>query len=325
MLSLTDLVGGRSSELPRGNLSLITSVRLRLRPRRQDATADRYTVLILPDRERRFKKLHVSRRFVGFAAVAAGALLAAGLIAPHLWLRVQTQRTTIEQLTAENEQMRGQTARFESSVDEIQQRLSGIETTADRLADEMGMELQSVPAGGSGGVPLAGHSPLLSELESLTARSTGVRTSLDQLDDAFRVRSRLLSATPSVMPTQGWFSHGFGWRRDPFSGKRQFHRGIDIVNRRGTVIRAAADGVVSRAVRIADLGKTIDVSHGSGYVTRYAHLSEVLVKPGQPVERGELIGKMGSTGRSTGDHLHYEVFHDGRRVNPWKYLGRRGG
>jgi murein DD-endopeptidase MepM/ murein hydrolase activator NlpD len=87
---------------------------------------------------------------------------------------------------------------------------------------------------------------------------------------------------------------------------------------------ATADGVVSRAVRLADLGKTIDISHGRGYVTRYAHLSEVLVKPGQKVERGQLIGKMGSTGRSTGDHLHYEVFHDRRRVNPWKYFSRAG-
>jgi murein DD-endopeptidase MepM/ murein hydrolase activator NlpD len=187
------------------------------------------------------------------------------------------------------------------------------------------MELQSTPAGGSGGIVLAGRSPLLGELESLSGRSAGVRRSLDELDDAFRVRSRLLSATPSILPAQGWYSHGFGWRKDPFTGKRHFHRGLDIVNQHGTTIRATADGVVSRAVRIADLGKTIDISHGSGYVTRYAHLSEILVKPGQRIERGARIGKMGSTGRSTGDHLHYEVFHDGRRVNPWKYLGRRGG
>jgi murein DD-endopeptidase MepM/ murein hydrolase activator NlpD len=288
-------------------------------------TNDRYTLLILPDSKRRFKKLHVSRRFVVFAAIAAGALLTAGMIAPHLWMRVQAQRTTIEHLASENERLRGQTARFEASVDDIQRRLSGIETTADGLADEMGMEMQSVPAGGAGGTPLAGKSALLSELDSLSGRMDGVRESLEQLDDAFRVRSSLISSTPSAMPAQGWFSHGFGWRKDPFSNKRRFHRGIDIVNHRGTPVYATADGIVSRAVRIADLGKTVDVSHGRGYVTRFAHLSEILVKPGQKIERGELIGKMGSTGRSTGDHLHYEVFYDGRRVNPWKYLGQRGG
>ena len=300
-------------------------IRFRLPRKRSPEAAERYTLLILPGSKRRFRKLHVSRRFVVFAAIAAGALVTAGLIAPQLWMRVQTQRTTIEHLASENDRLRGQTARFETSVDEIQRRLSGIETTADDLAREMGMDVQSVPAGGAGGTTLAGRSPLLSELDSLSGRTSGIRKSLEQLDQAFRVRSSLISSTPSIMPAQGWFSHGFGWRKDPFSDKRRFHRGIDIVNHRGTPVYATADGVVSRAVRIADLGKTIDVSHGRGYVTRFAHLSEVLVKPGQKVERGELIGKMGSTGRSTGDHLHYEVFHDGRRVNPWKYLGQRGG
>jgi murein DD-endopeptidase MepM/ murein hydrolase activator NlpD len=300
-------------------------IRFRLPRKRLPEANDRYTLLILPDSKRRFRKLHVSRRFVVFAAITAGALFTAGMIAPHLWMRVQTQQTTIEHLASENEHLRGQTAQFETSVDDIQRRLSGIETTADGLADEMGMEMQSVPAGGAGGTPLAGKSPLLSELDSLSGRMDGVRESLEQLDDAFRVRSSLISSTPSIMPAQGWFSHGFGWRKDPFSSKRRFHRGIDIVNHRGTPVYATADGVVSRAVRIADLGKTVDVSHGRGYVTRFAHLSEILVKPGQKIERGELIGKMGSTGRSTGDHLHYEVFYDSRRVNPWKYLGQRGG
>jgi len=300
-------------------------IRFRLPRKRLPESSDRYTFLILPDRKRRFLKLHVSRRFMVFVAIAAGALVTAGMIAPHLWMRLQTQQTTIEHLASENERLRGQTARFETSVDDIQRRLSGIEHTAGELADEMGLEVQSFPAGGAGNTTLAGRSPLLSELETLSERTGGVRESLDQLDDAFRVRSSLISATPSIMPAQGWFSHGFGWRKDPFSDRRRFHRGIDIVNRRGTPVYATADGVVSRAVRIADLGKTIDLSHGRGYVTRFAHLSEILVKPGQKVGRGELIGKMGSTGRSTGDHLHYEVFYDGRRVNPWKYLGQRRG
>ena len=282
------------------------------------------TLLWLTEQGGGLRKLHLTRRFAAFAALVVGALVTAGLIAPHLWMRVQAQQATIQQLASENRRLQGDADRFEQTVDEIQQRLSGIESTAGKLAGELGMDLQAVPAGGEG-IALAGRSPLLGELDSLAERSGGLRESLDQLDDAFRVRSRLLSATPSVMPAQGWFSHGFGWRKDPFSGKRQFHRGIDIVNHRGTPIQATADGVVSRAVRVADLGKTVDISHGGGYVTRYAHLSEILVRPGQRIERGQLIGKMGSTGRSTGDHLHYEVFRDGRRVNPWRYLGRRGG
>ena len=132
----------------------------------------------------------------------------------------------------------------------------------------------------------------------------------------------MLASTPSVMPVEGWLSEGFGWRKDPFTDQRQFHRGIDIVSDTGTTVVAPADGIVSRAVRVPDYGKMIDLSHGFGFVTRYGHLSEILVRPGQRVRRGDPIGRVGSTGRSTGPHLHYEVFRDGRRVNPWKYLGQ---
>jgi murein DD-endopeptidase MepM/ murein hydrolase activator NlpD len=125
------------------------------------------------------------------------------------------------------------------------------------------------------------------------------------------------------MPVAGWFSHGYGWRKDPFTGEREFHRGVDIVAPAGTDVAAPADGIAARAGRFAAYGKSIDLSHGHGYVTRYGHLSEVLVRPGQRVRRGEVIGRVGSTGRSTGPHLHYEVFRDGRRVNPRSYLGQK--
>ena len=130
-----------------------------------------------------------------------------------------------------------------------------------------------------------------------------------------------LAATPSGMPAEGWFSHGFGWRKDPFTGEREFHRGVDIVAPMGTAVHAPADGVVARAGRYGELGRSIDIAHGYGYVTRYAHLNEILVRPGDRVERHGLIGRVGTTGRSTGPHLHYEVFRDGRHVNPWNYLG----
>ena len=129
---------------------------------------------------------------------------------------------------------------------------------------------------------------------------------------------------PNTMPIEGWFSHGFGWRKDPFTGERDFHHGIDIVAPSGSAIAAPADGVVSRAGRFAQIGKSVDVAHGYGFVTRYAHLSDIHVRPGDRVRRGDILGLVGSTGRSTGPHLHYEVFRDGGRVNPWKYLGHSG-
>ena len=165
---------------------------------------------------------------------------------------------------------------------------------------------------------------VVDELRILRDRADLLGDSLDMVDRVFQTRMRLLASTPNQMPVHGWFSHGFGWRKDPWNGNRQFHRGIDIVADAGTPVLAAADGVISRAQRNGDYGKMIDVSHGYGYVTRYAHLGELLMRTGQSVKRGDLIGRVGSTGRSTGAHLHYEVVRDGRRVNPWKYLGQKG-
>ena len=129
----------------------------------------------------------------------------------------------------------------------------------------------------------------------------------------------MLASTPVGFPVPGFISDGFGWRSDPFTGEREFHTGLDIVAAQGAPIRAPADGVVSLAGRVAGYGRFLQISHGYGYQTRYGHLSEVLVKSGQRVRRGELLGRVGSTGRSTGPHLHYEVYKAGQRVNPYRY------
>ena len=306
----------------------MAGIRLTLGRGARDQESGRfYTILILPDARGRFRKLQVTRAFVSALLLVAMVALAAALLTPHLLLQLQTGEAAHVRLQNENQRLRGERDELETAVGRLAARLEGVEATTGRLARELGVdELPSLEpgTGGAGVRATAGRSILSGELKALSRRSTSLEASLEQLDEAFRARIRLLNSTPNRMPTEGWFSHGYGWRKDPFSGARQFHRGIDIVNHAGTAVRAPAEGIVSRTLRASDLGKTVDISHGFGYVTRYAHLSEILVRPGQKVQRGEMIGKMGSTGRSTGPHLHYEVFRDGRRVNPWKYLGQRG-
>jgi murein DD-endopeptidase MepM/ murein hydrolase activator NlpD len=126
----------------------------------------------------------------------------------------------------------------------------------------------------------------------------------------------LLACTPSILPVEGLMTHGYSWRHDPFTGRRAFHRGLDISAARGTPIVAAADGVVTAAGWNGSYGRTIDVNHGYGVTTRYGHLRKVLVQSGDWVRKGELIGEVGSSGRATGPHLHYEVLENGRPVNP---------
>jgi murein DD-endopeptidase MepM/ murein hydrolase activator NlpD len=126
----------------------------------------------------------------------------------------------------------------------------------------------------------------------------------------------LLACTPSILPVKGLLTHGYSWRHDPFTGHRAFHRGLDISAARGTPIVASADGVVTAAGWNGTYGRSIDVNHGYGITTRYGHLYRVRVQSGDWVRKGEVIGEVGSSGRATGPHLHYEVLENGRPVDP---------
>jgi murein DD-endopeptidase MepM/ murein hydrolase activator NlpD len=129
-----------------------------------------------------------------------------------------------------------------------------------------------------------------------------------------------LDHTPSIMPCEGYQTRGYGLMNHPITGFKQMHTGIDIANRTGTPICATAAGVVSYVGGRGRMGKTVEISHGNGIKTTYAHLNKCLVKRGQKVERGDKIAEMGSTGYSTGTHLHYAVSFNGMSVNPRKYI-----
>lgn len=143
---------------------------------------------------------------------------------------------------------------------------------------------------------------------------------IKELFNYLKKKNIKLSCTPSIMPAEGWISSPFGYRRDPFTGRRRFHEGIDISNRAGTPVVAPADGIVVFTGRDGGYGNLIVISHGYGISTRFGHLKKIFVKPGQKVQRGDIIGEIGNTGRSTGPHLHYEVRIYGKPVNPINYI-----
>lgn len=130
----------------------------------------------------------------------------------------------------------------------------------------------------------------------------------------------LLSSTPAIRPAKGWISSKFGYRKSPFTGLREFHKGLDLADQKGTTIIATADGIVSFVGSKGYLGKVIKIDHGHGMVTLYGHTKKVLKKRGDTVKRGETIALMGNTGRSTGPHIHYEIFLNGIPVDPSKYI-----
>jgi murein DD-endopeptidase MepM/ murein hydrolase activator NlpD len=127
--------------------------------------------------------------------------------------------------------------------------------------------------------------------------------------------------TPEGWPVVGGYvSSRFGFRQDPFTGRRAFHSGVDIANRSGAPVNAMASGVVTYSGEMAGYGLMVEISHGNGYTTRYAHTLATTVKVGEKVEKGQKIAVVGSTGRSTGPHLHFELLRDGKAVNPRRYL-----
>ena len=141
-----------------------------------------------------------------------------------------------------------------------------------------------------------------------------------QLYESLSERQSLLAATPSIKPARGWFTSRFGYRIDPFTGKPVMHAGLDIAAPPGTPVYAPADGVVSFVGYESGYGKLVSIDHGYGVVTRFAHNSRLLVEKGQKVARRDVISTVGSTGRSSGPHLHYEVRVHGVPVDPRNYI-----
>ena len=144
--------------------------------------------------------------------------------------------------------------------------------------------------------------------------------SFQELVEYLEDQKSLLKSTPSIWPVKGWLTSTFGYRSSPFTGRRELHKGLDIATRSGTPIIAPADGLVVFAGREGGFGNMIIVDHGYGITTRFGHCSSLEAKLGQKVKRGDVIARIGSTGRSTGPHVHYEVAVNGVSVNPSRYI-----
>jgi murein DD-endopeptidase MepM/ murein hydrolase activator NlpD len=148
----------------------------------------------------------------------------------------------------------------------------------------------------------------------------GLETRLDIVRGNVEKRNALAAATPSIWPSHGWLSSTMGFRTDPLNGGSDFHPGLDIAGERGQPVYATADGRVTQSGSQGAYGNLIVLDHGFGLITKYGHLSSYLVKQGEGVKRGQVIGRVGNTGRATGYHLHYEVLANGRLINPLHLL-----
>jgi len=281
---------------------------------------------------------------LAFAALMLAGLFGAGgyglrsLLGDVAVARVDGVRDGIEQQRAAFEQARIESQRELNAMSvklaELQAQATRLNALGARLTkiarlDDGEFNFDEPPAVGGpasssrsgaagaapGGVELGRSIDALAQQISIQSQQLGL------LESVLADRELDASMLPTGLPVRaGYASSGFGRRSDPFSGFNEFHRGVDFSGPRGSDVLTVADGVVQFSGRSNGYGNTVEIDHGNGYMTRYAHNSENLVAVGDRVKAGQVIAKMGSTGRSTGSHVHFEVWLDGRVVNPGQYL-----
>ena len=277
------------------------------------------------------------------ALLVSGLFLAAVFSAQYLIVRFQPgalstdMRNWLASVQAEGQQK--QQSYFREGMDtmatrlgQMQSQLLRLDTLGARLAKLSGIKPQEfsfdqIPAQGGPYIPpapmqqevsLVNMDQQLSSLSVLLNDRNDKLVALETLVVQDRLNKKLL---PSVAPiSEGWFSSNFGWRIDPFTGQNAMHEGVDYVMPQGTPIKAAIGGIVVYASLHPQYGNMVEIDHGNDVVTRYAHASKLLVRVGQVVRRGQEIAEVGSTGRSTGNHLHFEVRFKGIAQNPQRFL-----
>jgi murein DD-endopeptidase MepM/ murein hydrolase activator NlpD len=164
---------------------------------------------------------------------------------------------------------------------------------------------------------------LKGDLDRIAKHIENRQQQLDRLESMFFQRGLDQESFVSGRPVRwGWLSSSYGYRNDPFNGRRTWHAGVDFAGKEGSDIIAVASGVVTWSSERYGYGNLVEINHGDGYSTRYAHCKEILVKVGEVVEKGQVLALMGSTGRSTGPHVHFEVLRKGMTLDPKKFLHR---
>jgi murein DD-endopeptidase MepM/ murein hydrolase activator NlpD len=249
---------------------------------------------------------------------------------------IDALRNANASLTMENESYRAATGELAAQISSLQSAVSEL-SERSKLDPASATAIEKLPAvvksrAMGGGAPAAAIGAAMAPLASpgpeytfsvlrdllgmLEARLESVRLGVER-------REALAAATPSIWPVTGWLSSAYGSRRDPFTGAPDFHAGLDISADRGGAVKATANGTVESAGYSGNYGNLVVLTHGFGMTTRYGHLARATVKPGQRVRRGDIIGFVGSTGRSTSSHLHYEVWWNNRLINPLRLLSSR--
>ena len=297
---------------------------------------DYFNILIFGQKTSKTRNLRVHKKTfkVGLYLLAFCVLLTIFFFCDYI--QVRKKSFELAQLRYETEEQRTKIHFFSSKIEDLEKQLARLKDFDKKIRIianlEKGQETTSF-------VGMGGPSPsdvreklraerdeaglvqqMRTDVERLKSEAMSREESLSELEKLLQSKREMLTHTPSIWPVHGWVTSGFGFRTDPFTGLAQMHEGLDISNREGTPVIASADGIVSATGKDFTYGNVVVISHGFGIISRYNHLSKILVGAGRKVKRGDIIAEVGTTGRSTGPHLHYEIRVNGIPINPRRYI-----
>jgi murein DD-endopeptidase MepM/ murein hydrolase activator NlpD len=291
-----------------------------------------FTLVIIPNDNSLVREIKLSRFWLGSILTLIILLLSSVMFYSIGYYVNVVDQIKLESLARENRTLLDELTNISSQLKSITTKISSLSKEDDMLrvaADlpQIDPDIKRVGVGGPEYIDRGRLDNLSASSQALTKEALlGVDQLLRQarLQEAsfVEIRRQLegekekIAGLPTIQPTYGYITTGFGFRYHPFTGRREFHRGIDIANRIGAPIYVTADGTVELVGNQGYYGKYIVVDHGAGYKTLYGHLHETLAHEGQKVKRGEMIAKMGNSGRSTGPHLHYEVHCNDKVLSP---------
>lgn len=297
-----------------------------------------FTLIVVPDHNAPVRRYNIQKTFLYQIGGGAALLALVALVGTFHYLQVAKDAAENRALREENLTLRSQLKAVRERIDHIGSTLDRVERFDQKLRAvtllsdpqrNLAMGPTEIDPNTQTGVAenqftrlAVSETPrvLTSKLDRLSAEATRQEQSLQELQAYFHEQKSLLASTPSVWPARGWVTSDFGQRLDPFTAERVMHAGMDIAAPHGKDVVAPSNGTVVYAGLEGGYGNVIVIDHGYGIKTRYGHLAKILVKAGDRVKRGALIGAVGNTGRSSGPHLHYEVRVNGVPQNPRKFI-----
>ena len=312
----------------------------------------RYTFVVIPDSKNSSKKYCVPYVMVKTLIICSFAMVTLFGYCITDYLRLRALRGNYGQILLENRNLKGEARILMSNLEDVKGSLKKVKEYTTKLSEITNLQTQSlskhtgigeikksgdVPSGrnmiGTADNHTSGHGvPMGIDFESLVFRPVFQRLNaigmsantsafdLQKLISSLSQQKTLLASVPSLAPVDGWVTSGFGQRMSPFTGESMYHKGIDVAAPIGTPIYAPADGVVVFSGRKEGFGNFVMIAHGYGIVTGYGHNAQNLVTSGQAIRRGEQVATIGQTGRTTGPHLHYEIWVNGRVVDPKRFI-----